>query len=204
MVRIRWRSLFILILTLGGLFASISASSAEDCSNYPFGNGLNLESFENGVKIIATSAVSVSFDDIDSVKDARDEATLEAKSLIARFMSEDIRSDQIVARAVAETKSLRGRKNEATRNEVITRVKTLVSSANALLKGVVPLGECYTRGLEFRVSVGIKAGSIKSASKLRDSIQKRPANDSSSTAPAGTETTRGRRGYSDAERLKTF
>ena len=123
----------------------------------------------------------MSFDDVDSIKDARDEATIEAKSLIAQFMSEGVRNEQEIKRAVEETKSMQGDNKVATRNELVSRVKKLASFSQALLRGVVPLGECYTKGKEFRVSVGIKPDTISSAGNLADGI----SNSLSTPSPGG-------------------
>ena len=70
------------------LLATCSLARAAGCDDYPFTQGINVEDVNGGTRIIATAEVTVSFDDIDAIKDARDEATLEAKSLISGFMSE--------------------------------------------------------------------------------------------------------------------
>jgi hypothetical protein len=201
------------------LLATCSLANAAGCEDYPFAQGINVEDVNGGTKIIATADVSVSFDDVDSIKDARDEATMEAKSLISAFMSEGIRSDQIVNKAVQETKSMQGDTKVAVRKEIIDRVKRLASSTQALLRGVVPLSECYTKGKEFRVSVGIKPETITSAERAAGNISNSTANQpppgapmsgtsGSSTSPpstpSATQRPSGMDSYSDTERLKKF
>jgi hypothetical protein len=142
-----------------------------------------VEDVNGGTRIISTGVVSVSFDDIDAIKDARDEATLEAKSLISGFMSEMTSSDQTIDKAVRETKSMQGDTKAGLRKEVIERVKSLRSSTQNLLKGVVLLGECYTKGKEFRASVGVKPEFIAAAEKLSKSIANQPSSNSVAPSP---------------------
>lgn len=150
----------------------VMAQSVGGCDNYPYTFGINVEDVTGGTKILATASATVSFDDVDSIRDARDEALLEAKALISKFMSEGIKSDETINKAVNETKSMSGDKKEVVRKEVIERIKRLSSSSQALLRGVVPLGECYTKARELRVSVGIKPETIAQAGNLAGGISK--------------------------------
>lgn len=49
-----------------------------------------------------------------------------------------------------------GAGKENVRNEAIKRTKLLGSSSQALLRAVIVLGDCYTKGTEVRVTVGVK------------------------------------------------
>jgi hypothetical protein len=194
-----------LAIALVGVISTYAYAHAQSqgCDDYPFTQGINVEDVNGGIRIIATAAESVSFDDVDSIKDARDEATLEAKSLISEFMSEGIRSDQEVNTAVEDTKSLQGDNKVATRTEVTQRLKRLASSSQALLRGVVPLGECYTKGKEFRVSVGIKPETIAAAENLSGAV----SNSSTSApgpSPSTTQHPSGIDSFSNTEGLKKF
>ena len=71
-----------------------------------------------------------------------------------------------------ETKSMSGAGKESQREEVVTRVKSLRNSSKSLLRGVVPLADCYTKGQIVRVSVGLKPETIKSAGNLAGGISK--------------------------------
>ena len=177
-------------------------------------------------KILATATASVSFDDADSVRDAKDEATLLAKAAISKFLTESISSDEAINKAVNETKSMTGAGKAATRKEVIERVKTLRNSSQALLRGVVVLGDCYTKGTEARVSVGLKPETIHAAGNTAGSIAdsvasqptptaSQPASTSSAVAPAtatpppsvsgaARNQPQGVDSHSNTERLKNF
>ena len=150
----------------------VMAQTAGGCEAYPYTFGINVEDVKGGTKILATASAAVSFDDVDSIRDARDEALLEAKALISKFLSEGIKSDETINKAVNETKSMSGDKKEVVRKEVIERIKRLSSSSQALLRGVVPLGECYTKARELRVSVGIKPETIAQAGNLAGGMSK--------------------------------
>jgi hypothetical protein len=183
--------------------ATPSICYAAGCDDYPYIQSINVEQVKGGIRIISTAAVSVSFDDIDAVKDARDEATLEAKSQISQFLSEGIRSEQSVNKAVAETKSMQGDSKATARKETIDRLKQLRSSSQALLRGVLPLGECYTKGKEFRMSVGIKPETISDAETLSNGMSYPDLTQSEAAPKLGGQSS-GVDGYSNTEGLKKF
>ncbi len=179
---------------------AVSAYGA-GCNDYPYTDGINVEDVAGGTKILATSSVSVTLDDVDSVQDARDEATMEAKSLISKFMSEDINSDEVVNRVVNESKVSTAEGKSATREELVVRVKTLRNSSNALLRGAVTLGDCYTPGRELRVSVGIKPETIRSAERLSGSLSGSTGNQPNATQSEGLQKVDG---YSNTKALEKF
>jgi hypothetical protein len=165
-MRVTAPSLFALILAVP------AASFAQGCADYPYTDGISIEEVSGGTKILSTATATVSFDDVDSVKDARDEATLEAKAAISKFMNETIKSDEAITKAVSETKSMQGSQKDVSRREVIERVKKLQNSSQALLRGVVVLGDCYSKGREVRVSVGLKPETIDAALNLQETINR--------------------------------
>jgi hypothetical protein len=205
----RYEQSFLGIFLLAALnLLALPVRADQSCSDYPYSEGINVEDVEGGTKILATSAATVSFDDIDSIKDAHDEATLEAKAAISAFLSEGIQRDEEIKKAVDETKSMRGEQKQNTRNELINRLKVLRSSTRAMLRGAVVLGDCYTKGQEVRVSVGIKPETIKTAEGLASGMAggaqgAKPA-PAGGDAGAGAGPLQGRDGYSNSERLKTF
>jgi hypothetical protein len=201
------RSTTRLVHTVLALAAGAAGSAhGASCDDYPYTDGINIEDVAGGTKILATSSVSVTFDDVDSVQDARDEASMEAKSLISKFMSEDIMSDEMVNRVVAESKVATAEGKTATREELVIRVKTLRNSSQALLRGVVMLGDCYTPERELRVSVGIKPDTIRSAERLSGSMSESINRESVPTQSRdeADETLRDVDGYSNTRALKNF
>lgn len=160
-------------LCVGALNPSFAQTPppAESCESYPYGAGMtDIQDAQGGTKILSTGGASVSMDDVDSIMDAREEATMSAKAMIAKFLNEDIHSDSKVDKIVVESKQSDGKTKNVNRSELITRVKSLRNSASALLRGVVPLGSCYTKGREYRVTVGIKPETISSAEQTAGAI----------------------------------
>lgn len=154
-------------------FTTAQAVTCDDYKNAdgtPIVDDIDVQYPDGKIRIISTASVGVSFDDIDAVNDARDEAKMEAKKAIASFLSEGIKSDNTVNRAVREDKTLQGKAGQAKRTEVATLVKNLAGNTSALLRGVVPLGSCYTPGLLMRVTVGVKTETITAAGNLANSI----------------------------------
>jgi hypothetical protein len=144
------------------------------CDDYPYSQGIVPEPVQSGLRLLSTASVSVSFDDIDAIKDARDEATLEAKGQISEFLSEGIKSELEINKVVNESKSMQGEDKANVRKETIDRLKRLAGSSSSLLRGVLPLGECYTKGKELRVTVGIKPETIKWAENLSGKMSNAP------------------------------
>lgn len=202
------------------LFVLPAANAQQSCENYPYISGeQDVQGVQGGTKILATAGVSVAMDDIDSINDAREEATIEAKALIAKFLNEDISSDSKIDKIVNESKQADGQSVKVDRKELIIRVKSLRNSAQALLRGVVTLGSCYTKGRELRVTVGLKPETIKSAQNLagtiNDSMSKQPtprsgasnrqsSGSSGSSGSGVSQPLRGMDGHSSSDKLKTF
>lgn len=200
------------------LLMSGMALSQESCAKYPFDEGINVEDVQGGTKILATAQVAVTMDDIDSIKDAREEATIEAKAMISKFLTEDIKSDSKIDKIVNESKQADGQNVQVLRKELITRVKSIRNSSQALLRGVVTLGSCYSKGREFRVTVGLKPETIKSAENIAGGIGRSVA--SQPTVQSGRPTSgvpqsnqpqqgvpqplRGSDGHSSTERILKF
>lgn len=197
---------------------------ATSCQEYEYGDGIIVQGTEDGgTKILATSSAGVSFDDVDSIKDARDEATMEAKALLSKFLTEDIMSDEKINQIVNESSKFSNNERTATKSVLKERVKSLRNSSRALLRGVAPLGSCYTKAREVRVTVGLKSGTIKAAGKIAEDIstsvvsQPTPSSVKTKNTPRIEATTNNRatsgndstsfremEGYSDSEQIKNF
>jgi len=204
-------------MACGALFVAAPAS-AGSCEEYPYTIGTSVEDVRGGTKILATASATVSFDDVDSIKDAQEDATMEAKAMISKFMTETISSDEAINKAVNETKTMTGDEKKVLRKETIERVKSLRNSSRALLRGAVVLGDCYTKAREVRVSVGIKPETIAAAGNLAGGISNSVANSKTPTreipapgrpaAAAGSEAKatglQGRDSYSNTKRLDNF
>jgi len=143
-------------------------ASAGACSNYPYKVGVSVEALAAGTQIISTASVVPFASDPVAVKDAFDEATLEAKAIISKFIKEDISSSETLNKSVSEIIVLQDGDAAKQRKVIMDKVQRLQNSSSALLKGVVILGDCYTFGREARVSVGIHPDTIANAERLAD------------------------------------
>ncbi len=207
----------LLAATFLGLVSVASVATAASCEEYPYTDGINVEDVQGGVKIISTASTSVSFDDVSAIKSARDEAMMEAKSYISKFLNEGIKSEETISKAINETVTMKGQSKEAERKEVKEILKKMQNSSQALLRGVVPLGDCYTKARELRVSVGVKPDTINQAGNLAtgmgnsSSSQPTPnaqgiSNGSTGGASNGATggNLQGSEGFSNTTRLQNF
>ena len=156
---------YVNVVAAVALFAGASPLVAQGCKAYPYRDGIDPDLIAVN-KYVATASATVAFDDVDSVKDAREEATIEAKATLAKFLTEEIQSDATISKIVSESKTMNGAGKENVRNEAIKRTKLLRNSSRALLRGVIPIGDCYTKGAEVRVTVGVKPETINAAEGL--------------------------------------
>lgn len=204
------KSAFAATVAVAAILISGGSSFAEGCDDYPNTVGMNVETVSDGVKIVSTAEAVVNFDDQGVISDARDEAVLVAKAALTDFFSELVRSDVAVNRAVLDTKSMQGDAKAVARKEAVERIKKLSSSSQALLRGVVLLGECYTKGRLLRVSVGVKPDTILAAEgaagSMSQSIARQPGGATSGTAspPAPTQRLDGSSSYSRSDALRKF
>ena len=169
---------FLKISVFGALFILFSgAAFSQSCESYPFQDRSNTIEFnENGkFKLLATSAVPVDFDDPSEVSSARREAELKAKRAIAEYINQNLSSEDSINTEINKSKTHEKASNGSVvsnvqRNEVKQQLIGISSEANAVLKGVMTIGSCYTKGHEVRVTVGIKSETIEHAEALGKSM----------------------------------
>jgi len=163
------------------MIALSSSANAEDCSTYPLSDGLSVETTASGVgKIMSTATATVLFDDTDEVIDALREAELYAKANISNFLNETIQSDQSLTKAVNTNVKIVGDQKDITKDMVKLQLVSIRQSSQALLKGVLKLGQCYTKGQYVRVTVGLKPETIEMAALTEESINQASAVSSAS------------------------
>jgi hypothetical protein len=162
---------------------------AEGCDEYPYTAGeIAYEETPAGPKILSTGAATVEFDDADEVNDARMEAELEAKNAISKFFNEEISSEERIEssalKKITIVKGADGQEKAASKDKVKHTLRTISSNSRSLLRGVVKLAECYTRGKMVMVSVGLKPETIAAAEagtkEIGDSFARQPTTTRSS------------------------
>ena len=133
-----------LIIFASSCSLASSLAVAEDCGSYPFGRGQDVISVEGSdmPKIISTARAVPFSEDISDVDDAYDDATLEAKSAISKFMSELVGSEELREEITEKITAQEGSSKKKSKTKIENITKAMSSNAQALLRGVVVLGDC--------------------------------------------------------------
>ena len=204
------------ILTAGYIFGA-------GCEDYPFSPGdISATATPKGVKILATAAVAVDFDDQDEVLDAIMEAKLEAKALISDYFTELVNAEKSVESSGTKKIKFSGKTKTAEKEKMKKILKKLSSKSQALLRGVVKLASCYEPGQKVLVSVGLKPETIALAEKatgaIAESVKRQPTaiDSSADNTKSSSESSTGSsnkgtgsdsksvKGYSDTKKLDDF
>lgn len=164
-----------LIVIFMGLYTNVAYS--QSCETYPYQPQSDEIVFEeNGkFKLIFTASVLLDFDDPSEVMSARREANLRARRGIAEFINQNLSSqdkiDEEIKTSRTNSKTEKGVPiSKVERDSVKTKLTGLSSKSDAVLKGVIAIGSCVTKGREVRVTVGIKSDTIETAEKLGKSM----------------------------------
>ena len=126
----------------------------------------------------------IPFDDADEVMDAYAEAKAEAKAQISDFMQTKIAKDcERKSAKLSRTLMSKDPEGNESKNVNIEKIKTTlcstVESTEAILKGVVDVGRCYTPGKFVKLTIGIKPETIVSASRLNQNMKNSSKNSGS-------------------------
>ena len=149
---------------------------AEQCTNYKFSQlGVKVIDTEEGPKIVSTGQASVIIDDIDEVKDAFEEARLEAKSEIVKFyndetLQEECNSGENVIKNRSLTKNFEGESGTYNKTRIKETLCNTRTSTEGLLKGVVTVEQCYQKGEYVKLTIGISPKTLKQAANIQDNI----------------------------------
>jgi hypothetical protein len=165
------------------VISSINLVHAQSCNEYTYQPLENIVEFdgEGQFKIISTAAASVDFDDPSEIMSARREAELLAKRAIAEYINQKLSSEDSISSEISKSKTNSKAVDgsvvsSAQRDEVKKQISSVVTRTDALLKGVITIGSCYTKGHEIRVTVGIKSQTFANASQLEKSMGAASAN----------------------------
>ena len=149
---------------------------AEQCTNYKFSQlGVKVIDTEEGPKIVSTGQATVIIDDIDEVKDAFDEAKLEAKAEIVKFyndetLQEECNSGENVIKNRTLTKNFEGETGTYNKTRIKETLCNTRTSTAGLLKGVVTVEQCYQKGEYVKLTIGISPKTLKQAANIQDNI----------------------------------
>ena len=149
---------------------------AAQCENYKFSQlGVKVIDTEEGPKIVSTGQATVIIDDIDEVKDAFDEAKLEAKAEIVKFyndetLQEECNSGENVIKNRSLTKNFEGESGSYNKTRIKETLCNTRTSTAGLLKGVVTVEQCYQKGEYVKLTIGISPKTLKQAANIKDNI----------------------------------
>lgn len=101
--------------------------------------GVSYEVDENGefARIRSTGEAELEFGDRKDIRIATQKAQLRAKANIAKFLSERIKSDEVMSEMINSMTNTNGKNKEANRETIESYTENISSSAEALLKGVI-------------------------------------------------------------------
>ena len=183
------------------------AAFAEDCSDYPYSKGVNVILVDDGTKILSTAMTSVLFDDMDLYVDALEEAELEAKASISKFLEEEVAKSCTTDKSIISLVNISNQDGVALKTADATKVKSTLcrmsSNTQSVLRGAVVIGSCYTPGEQVRVTVGIKPETTAAAKELSNSMEK-SINYLDSSEQTNGSTLTSVDGYSNTDQLSEF
>lgn len=157
--------------------AQVAAPAQGNCDNYDYQAGDSEVVFEEGgkFKIISTAAASVSFDKPNVLMMARRNAEMQAKAMLAEYVNQRLSTEDSINQEMAQSSSLKkladgSAEEQASLDEAMKQARSIAGRADAVLRGVLPLGSCYTKGSEVRVTVGIKSDTVANATQLGETM----------------------------------
>ena len=177
------------------LLVSCAFAAGQDIKDAPDGAAIKL--FPDGAyQITAVGTGAYDFNDPDDIKDARKEAEMRAKAAIAKFLKEDISSQEGMDEASKKVKNVSSdgttQSTSVSKTTVNTAMESIRNSASALLTGVVVLQDAKVPnegkdGGTYKVMVGVSSKTVAAAGKAANGISSSLADRgaSSGTAAAG-------------------
>lgn len=208
------------------LLSSHVSAQDQSCDDYPAYPGGEFQAVEGSSvpRIIATAEVYPFSSDRQDTADALREARMAANVVIARFIENTVSSNENIDSAVQSISEKTGDKTESSQIRIKTMFTSMSSNTAAVLRGVVPLGDCVSPGDKVMVTVGLKPETLAAAeglsSEINDSLRRSPTQpsgsyardenglDSPSTSSSSNSAEQSRqdeaKGRSNSNRLKDF
>lgn len=133
---------------------------------------------DGSMKVISTGTGTYDFNDEDEIKDARSEATRNAKAHIVKFFKENFSTEEQATNATKKAKSLhKDGQNEqvsVSKEQIKTTIEVVKSDAQKVLSGVVVLKEqkipSSNSGGTIRVTVGVSSTTLKAATQVSNAM----------------------------------
>ena len=159
------------LVLAGGVFAA-----GQNIADAPDGAAVKLFP-DGGYQITAVGTGTYDFNDPDDIKDARSEAEKRAKATLAKFLKEDIASQEGLEEASKKVKNVSSdgetQTTSISKASVKTTLESIRSSASALLTGVVVLADAKVpsgSGGSYKVMVGVSSKTTAAATAAANGI----------------------------------
>jgi hypothetical protein len=201
---------------LAVFFITFSCTAlSQNCNNYPYQPMSNEIEFngDGKFKILATSSAAIEFDDQTELMSARREAELLAKRSIAEYINQNFMSQDLINSEINKSKTGLKATDGSTvtlvqQNQIKTQLSSISTKSEAVLKGVMTISSCYTKGQEIRVTVGIKSQSLENATNLSSSMGADQLKSNTTDKTINSENNNGidknTKGYDDSKKLSKF
>lgn len=145
----------------------------------PEGVSIELDGDNHFVRLKAVGESRLLIGDRADVQRGVKVATLKAKAAIARYLAEDVSSEEILTQTAESTQTSNGHVSGITRSDAETLTEILKNSSGALLKGIVVLEQLVDQD-NHRVVVTV--GTSESTQKTADILKKAFERDSAYTS----------------------
>lgn len=155
------------------LMKTVKQGVGKDLENTP--DGVTIRLLPNGgFQIFAVGTGTYDFDDVDDIADAQQEATLKAKTNLAKFMNESLSTDEKLEEMSSKVKKVSSENGQTSAKvEKVSAKQALTSiknSSSALLKGVIVLASSKVPGKgttgTCRVMVGVSSKTLEAVGKM--------------------------------------
>jgi hypothetical protein len=141
-------------------------------------------------KIQAIGEADLTFGDTTDVRQATKKATLRAKAELAKFMKENLTTEEVseeitkIVQNISVTQSISGSK---ARNIIDTTIERISSQSDFILKGVLVLeNEVNMQEKRVRVVVGVSRKTQRTADSLKTAFEENVSNSKTATDSGAT------------------
>lgn len=135
----------------------------------PEGVSIELDSDNHFVRLKAVGESRLLIGDRADVQRGIKVATLKAKAAIARYVAEDVSSEEVLTQAAESTQTSNGQVSGITRSDAEKLTETIKNSSGSLLKGIVVLEQGVEQD-NHRVVVTV--GTSETTQKTADILKK--------------------------------
>lgn len=162
------------LFTLSTISLALSSSFALAEEIVDSVTGVTYEVNENGefARIRSVGEAELEFGDRKDIRIATQKAQLRAKANIAKFLSERVKSEEVMNEVINSMTNTNGQTKEAMRETVESYTESISNSAEALLKGVIATKTDINKDEKYvQVEMGVSPKTMKAADTLNKALK---------------------------------